>query len=302
MSIASELTLLNNTKQGIKTAINNKGVTVTNEPFAEYPDKIRLIPNGGGIYESNIIAYIEGILRNAVIPSGTTTIGSAFCHFSALRSVTIPNTVTTIADEAFFNCVNLSSMNLPNSVTSIGQKSFMNCHSLTSLTIPDSVTSLGQECFRHDYGITNLVIGNGVTTIPANCFNSCSGISSITYGANITNIQHAAFKGAFTLTGIPIILPNGLLTIGSDAFRDCSSSTYVEIPSTVTSIGDEAFYNCSSLSYITVNATVPPTLGANAFYWTNDCPIYVPDNSLLDYQVAWSDYVSRITGISNKPQ
>lgn len=196
MSISSELILLNNTKQGIKQAINNKGVTVTSEPFAEYPDKVRLIPNGGGVYESSVILFIEGRLSIVDIPYGTTRIGKyMFANMTDywpdfpsdgdyyLKSVTIPGTVTEIDDYAFSDC-----------------------KGLTSITIPSSVTTIGQSVFQH----------------------------------------------------------------------------------------------CTGLTSITVEATVPPTLTNNyVFFDTNNCPIYVPDNSVLDYQVAWSVYAERITSINN---
>ena len=233
MSISSQLLILNQTKQNVRTAINNKGVTVTDEAFAEYPDKVRLIPNGGGIYESNIILYIEGKLKNAVIPSGTTSIGKyAFSDCSNLLSVSIPNSVTSIGDYAFYSCSGLSSISLSNYVTSIGFDAFWHCTGLTTLTIPD-----------------------GVTTIDRGAFASCSNIEDITVGTGVTSI-------------------------GSAAFRDCTS-----------------------LDDFTILATVPPTIGTDVFSNTNNCPIYVPDASVLAYQTAtnWDTYSARITGISNKP-
>lgn len=139
MSISSELLTLNTTKQNIKTSINLKGVTVTDEPFAQYPDKIRLIPNGGGIYESDIVQFIEGTMKNAEIPSGTTTIADRAFYDgdgnSSLESVTIPNTVTSIGQYAFMGDENLGpSITLPSGITSIGQGAFLNCSNLVSIT------------------------------------------------------------------------------------------------------------------------------------------------------------------------
>lgn len=145
MSISSQLLILNQTKENIKTSINNKGVSVTDEPFAEYPDKVRLIPNGGGIYESNIIQFIEGTMRNAVIPSGTTTIADwAFYNgdngrANKLASVTIPNTVTTIGKHAFFGQLYLTSITIPASVTSIGDTAFYECVNMREMIFQSTV-------------------------------------------------------------------------------------------------------------------------------------------------------------------
>ena len=87
MSISSELLTLNTTKTNIRTAINLKGVTVNDEPFADYPAKIRLIPSGGGYHETDIIAYLEDTMKNVVIPSGTTIIAKHAFDGMSLTSV-----------------------------------------------------------------------------------------------------------------------------------------------------------------------------------------------------------------------
>ena len=64
--------------------------------------------------------------------------------------------------------------------------------------------------------------------------------------------------------------------------------------------GDEAFYECDELTSVTINATTPPTLGDDAFYDTNNCPIYVPSGSVDTYKSAsgWSSLASRIQPIA----
>lgn len=139
MSIANQLLILSQTKNNIKESINLKGVTVTDEAFAEYPDKIRQIPNGGGIYESNIIQFIEGTMRTADIPSGTTAI-AAWVFYNGdsgnnnkLSKVTIPDTVTTIGNYSFFGQTGLTSITIPASVKSIGMMAFYECTSMKEM-------------------------------------------------------------------------------------------------------------------------------------------------------------------------
>ena len=125
-----------------------------------------------------------------------------------------------------------------------------------------------------------------------------SSIKSITIPSSVTSIGQSAFNQCKGLTSINI--PNGVTSIGGSAFAGCTGLTSITIPNGVTSIGNQAFYNCNHLTSITIEATTPPTLGANAFGNTNNCPIYVPAESLEAYKTAknWSTYADRIQPIS----
>jgi len=64
-----------------------------------------------------------------------------------LSEIVLPNTITTIGDNAFRGCSNLTSIAIPNSVICIGDDAFRDCNGLTSVTIPNSVTSIGEFAF-----------------------------------------------------------------------------------------------------------------------------------------------------------
>ena len=101
-----------------------------------------------------------------------------------------------------------------------------------------------------------------------------------------------------TLTDlVSVEIGDCVTSIGNGAFQDCSSLASVTIPSGVTEIGRNAFQFCSSLTSITVNATTPPSIGGRAFSSTNDCPIYVPNDSVQAYKSAWDEYEDRIQAI-----
>ena len=169
-----------------------------------------------------------------------------------------------------------------------------------NLTIPSGVTSIGAYAFYKCSNLSSIDIPNSVTTIDDYAFYKCSSLTSVIIPNSVTSIGTSAFQYCNYLTSIDI--PNSVTSIGTNAFRYCMSLTSVTIPSGVTRIGQSTFNGCKHLTSITVNAITPPTLGStNVFSNTNDCPIYVPAESLEAYKSAtnWSTYASRIQAKPN---
>ena len=118
----------------------------TTESFSINPNT-KLI--GGGVFSKC------RNLKSIEIPDGVTSIGvSAFNWCGSLKSIKIPDSVTSIGDSVFSGCTSLKSIEIPNSVTSIGDSAFSGCIGLTSIIIPNSVTSMGDEVFNMCKAIT----------------------------------------------------------------------------------------------------------------------------------------------------
>lgn len=196
-----------------------------------------------------------------------------------ITSITIPSGTTSIGVSAFYGCSGLTSVTIPNSVTLIDEFAFAYIYNTFNITIPNSVTTINYGAFKESR-ITNIIIPNSVTVMGDYVFDQCTSLTSVTIGGGVTSI-------------------------GQNAFYKCNSLTSITIPNGVTSIGTNAFRECTSLTSITVEATTPPTLAnVSAFSSTNNCPIYVPAESVAAYQAAnrWSTYASRIQAIpSNEP-
>jgi hypothetical protein len=97
----------------------------------------------------------------------------AFCGCRGLTSVTIPESVTSIANYTFYGC-GLTSIKIPNSVISIGGWAFTNCSGLTMLTIPNSVTSIGDCAFAGCSGLLSVTIPKTVEKIGDLAFVTCT--------------------------------------------------------------------------------------------------------------------------------
>ena len=93
--------------------------------------------------------------------------------------MTIPDSVTSIENSAFYGCSGLTSVTIPDSVTGIGTYAFAYCSALTSVTIPDSVTSIGDSAFAVCRGLTSVTIGNSVTSIGEHAFYGCSKLTML---------------------------------------------------------------------------------------------------------------------------
>ena len=156
----------------------------------------------------------------------------------------------------------------------------------------------GGTSFNFKEQITDVNFPSGITSIADYSFQNCYGLTSVTIPDSVTSIGLQSFQGCYRL--ILISIPSLVTSIGMAAFQSCSGLTSVIIPSGVTSIGNFAFRFCSRLTSLACLATTPPVLGNYVFDDTNNCPIYVPAESVEAYKAAanWSTYASRIQAIS----
>lgn len=241
-----------------------------------------------------------GVLFNA-----DKTLLIRFPQANETTEYVVPETVTEIANSAFYGCSSLTKVTLPESLQTIGDIAFTFCTALAEINIPKNVTQIGtfavfSECTslkainvseaNTHYSSQDGVLFNADKTLLIR-FPQAIETTEYAVPETVTEIAEQAFHSCESLT--KVILPKSLQTIGDDAFYRCISLAEINISEGVTQIGKEAFYACGSLNKITVLAENPPAVVYGAFDWIAENPtVYVPASALEAYRQAdtWKEF------------
>ena len=184
-----------------------------------------------------------------------TAIGEdAFRGCSALKKVTIPQSVTSIGDSAFAGCHNLDSVTIKDAATSIGSRAFTECPLTTTLSLGKNITTIGDHAFYYCLNLKSVTIPQSVTSIGREAFRFCNNMKSLAINGAIESMGTGAFAGCISLEKIS--LGENIKTIGYSAFNSCTSInlTNVTIPENVTTIRPGTFDYCTHLEYIMLPA------------------------------------------------
>ena len=229
------------------------------------------IEMGNNIVTQDITLYAKWIWYKDGIQYDITDANAKTCQISSVDQsyegeFIIPEkveiegvdyTITRIGNGAFYNCSDITSISIPNTVTSIGERAFYFVEKeggLTSLVIPNSVTSIGDRAFYGCRYLERITLPSGITSIGDGWFCDCWHLKSINGSEDGT-----------------IVIPEGITSIGSNAFRNCQYDLKsVIIPEGVTSISDHAFYDCHNLVSVSVPSSIE-FVGSQAFpTYSND--------------------------------
>lgn len=248
--------------------------------------------------KDGVLVKYTGPGGNVIIPDGVKSLGRhAFNH--KIKKITIPNSVTTIEEFAFYGCGSLESIFIPENVSSIGDAAFIACSLLTNVTvsklnknytsingillnknltsiiryppmkngekynIPETAVEIKKYAFDDCINLTSIFIPDSVNNIGAGAFSCCYYITSIRLPNKITKISDSMFVGCINLEKITI--PNSVTSIETSAFESCEKLQKIKIPEGVTSIPDGAFAYCENLSEINISKGVK-TIGYSAFF------------------------------------
>ena len=203
-------------------------------------------------------------------------VGSGALSNQNMTKITLPQTIRTIANSAFYLCQQLTTVTTSASITRIGDEAFQDCNkleeypfneglisiannafrntALRSVVLPKKVNRIGCAAFMDCQQLTDIVLPDSLLAIESETFRGCTSLTTLTIPMAIRRIDSNAFRDCRQLTSI--VIPEGVERIDNQAFSSCYALASVLLPQTLTSIGYEAFSNCSSLSSIALHANV----------------------------------------------
>ena len=192
----------------------------------------------------------------------------AFC-FSAIQEVMIPDSVTSVGEEAFSDNDTLRKVVLSKEMTEIPSGMFDGCDGLQELEIPENIRTIGSNAFQ-ETGLLHMELPETVTELGAGAFYWCSDLQSISIRGSLDEIPHSAFTNCFSLTQVE--LADGIRGIAKKAFAGCSSLEHMALPENLEQIGEYAFMDCRRLQVIYIPESVHE-ISSTSFYGCRDTMI-----------------------------
>lgn len=215
-------------------------------------------------------------ITSVIMPNTVTKVGmDGFFNCSALETVVLSEALVTIDKFAFNSCIKLKTIDLPATLETIGNQAFANCQALESICVDEANVS-----FSTDSGVlfskdktkllvypnkkgTEYEVPSFVTVIGENAFYGCKDVKSITVGSNVKSVLEGAFYMCSSLESMT--LPNSVTTLEDWTFAYCSSLKSVVLPEDINTVGNDLFAGCGKLEEIIIPDAVE-SIGRQAFH------------------------------------
>ena len=257
-------------------------------------EKETLVISGTGEMTSEPWRAYSYMFKHVIIEEGVSSIVDYAFSNTETADVSLPNSLKSIGNYAFYNCLGLKTITIPEGVESVGQSVFEDCMNMRSATWnTKNCPDIHKSVFGYYYGgvVDTITIGENVEAISYNAFNTDTRYITIYWNAKhfkdvenysqrplliayIKNLiigDKVEYLPAFFLCGQPIksfVIPNTVTSIGESAFDECTSLETITLSENLTSIPSKSFYKCKSLKSIVIPNSVK-SIAKEAF---SECP------------------------------
>jgi len=246
-----------------------------------------------GIYS---FAYNQKLSGNLVLPNDLEELGSScftYCNFTG--PLVLPSKITSIPYDCFSDNAFSGDLVIPENVKTIGGSAFQNNSFTGQLVLHNGITEIGSGAFEDNKFQGELIIPNQLIVIEERTFSN-NMFSNVVFPEGLIKIEGGTwgtFDGCINLMET-LVLPETLLSIGKNAFKDCKHLPGVILPSQLEIIEDGAFTNCYGLVSFVSNAKEPPALYGDPFKAVakDNFTIEVPEESVTKYRAAsgWDEF------------
>lgn len=191
-----------------------------------------------------------------------------------LKTLVVPDPITTLPDWFAYGCKALSSVTLPSTLKHIGNGAFHQCSALESITLPDGLESLGnnyyvgpREGYSHNEtfsysGLKSITIPGSVRCIPNFCFTECKNLESVTIMDGVKAIGvHAFSRSGDASKPFTVSIPESVDSIYMSAFLSCAGLKTLELPQGIVMLGTSAISRTGLLSF-----NIPPKISVLPTY------------------------------------
>ena len=200
-------------------------------------------------------AFDGNQLEEILLPKSVVSIGEYAFTNSNIVQISFSSALDYLGEGAFEKCIKLKTITIPDKVTTLGKFTFRNCSALESAYMGSGLTVIGEEAFAGCTALKEITLADSITTIDACAFLNCRSLPEITLPKQLEIVEGGAFQDCTSLA--EIILLDKVTTVGYQAFRNCVSLTQLNIPASMESFHTGAVMGCSGLTAFRVDKQNP---------------------------------------------
>lgn len=244
-----------------------------------------------------------GFNSELILPSNLECIkGDAFQGCEGLYGeLRLPEKLSVLGDYAFRGCKNLSgSLSIPQSLQKIPNNAFEYCGGMNgTLTLHDGITAIGEYAFRGTHFRGEIDLPKNLVVLQNYAFAGCDFSGELKLPSSLKSISRKVFGdtdgdgSCWRLMGI-VEFPEGMQSIGEQAFCNCRSIEGLVFPESMETIQTSAFEGCYGINSIVCKSDMPANVLNNAFNGVakDNFTLEVPESAITQYQAAsgWKDF------------